>query len=199
MWSSWSLSPIVKATPIVIKEITSPVPVLSKCPDPPATLKKKFLSLSFDPGRCTRKREKTEKQKAETSANEHPWTRAPKSFGVPAISTVTVRQVAGRRGRSAVLESATPRLFNSAIMNSPKSPAPSGDVFMFAVLRSSGLSSAEAARTSVIESIAPKICYSAATDHRKLGRSVTNCPSDGSRTHNSSSCYCSSCHTKTCE
>ena len=72
MWSSWSLSPIVKATPDVIKEITNPVPVLSKCPDPPATLKKKFLSLSFDPGRCTRKREKTEKQKAETSANEHP-------------------------------------------------------------------------------------------------------------------------------
>src|SRR5688572_5696312 len=104
--------------------------VLVKLPLLPSMLNQKLLSVSLENGRSIRKGDKSEKQKAKTLSNEQPCAPTPNSCAAPAISTVIARQVAGSRGSSLGLESEMPRLCSSAIMNSPKSPVPEGDVFM---------------------------------------------------------------------
>ena len=104
-----------------MKQTMSDVFDLSKLPSLPSMLNQKFLSLSLEYGRCIRIGDNSEVQKSKTPTKEqsHAFTASPSSG--PTFTT-NLRQVAGRLGRSGVLGSWTPRLFNSARRNSPKSP-----------------------------------------------------------------------------
>src|SRR6187455_1373019 len=110
------------------KETTNPVPVLLKWPDPPPILKKKLSSL--DSGRSSREAEKSAKQKPSTSAIEQAWAVAANVRGEAAVAAVKMRHVAGTFGSSRGLETTMPRRSNSTMMNSPKSPLVSVEVFM---------------------------------------------------------------------